>query len=166
MNIREAREEDLPTIVNIYNSSIPGRMATADTELISIASKLNWFREHTPNYRPIWVMEQEDYLSGWLSLQSFYGRPAYHKTAEVSLYVAPDYHHQGIGKKLLEFAIEKSPQLGLNTLLAFVFAHNQPSLNLLNRYNFEQWGYLPQVAELDNIERDLIILGRKFSLNN
>jgi hypothetical protein len=32
MNIRDATLEDLATIVAIYNSAIPGRLATADLE--------------------------------------------------------------------------------------------------------------------------------------
>jgi phosphinothricin acetyltransferase len=159
--IREATEADLPTIVEIYNASIPSRIATADTEPISVESRKRWFDEHSPTSRPIWVMENENQLVGWLSFQSFYGRPAYHKTAELSIYVSPVYHRQGIGEQLLQQAIHRSPSLGLNTLLGFVFAHNQPSLQLLAKYQFQQWGYLPKVAELDCIERDLVIFGRK-----
>jgi phosphinothricin acetyltransferase len=49
----------------------------------------------------------------------------------------------------------------LKTLLAFIFRHNQASLNLLESFGFQRWGVLPRVAELDGIERDLIILGRR-----
>ena len=31
MTLRQAKIEDLPDIVDIYNSTIPGRMVTADT---------------------------------------------------------------------------------------------------------------------------------------
>jgi len=44
-------------------------------------------------------------------------------------------------------------------LLAFVFAHNQPSLRLFGRAGFVQWGRLPGVAVLDGIERDVLVLG-------
>jgi L-amino acid N-acyltransferase YncA len=47
------------------------------------------------------------------------------------------------------------------TLLGFIFGHNEPSLQLFYRFGFEKWGHLPNVAELDGIERDLIILGKK-----
>ncbi|HEY9807011.1 MAG TPA: N-acetyltransferase family protein, partial [Candidatus Obscuribacterales bacterium] len=99
----------------------------------------------------------------WLSFQSFYGRPAYQATAEVSVYVAEAYQRRGIGQKLLQTAIQRSPQLGLKTLLGFIFGHNQPSLQLFEKFGFRQWGYLPQVARLDSIERDLVIMGRRIS---
>ncbi len=47
----------------------------------------------------------------------------------------------------------------LKTLMGIIFAHNQPSLRLFEKFGFQQWGYLPQVAELDSVERDVIILG-------
>lgn len=164
MNIRPAIEADLPAIIDIYNQSIPDRLATADNEPVTLADKLDWYHNRSPN-RPLWVsLEQNNdqtKILGWLSFQNFYGRPAYQHTAEVSIYVATTAHRQGIGSRLLEKAIAESPQLQLTTLLGFIFAHNQPSLNLFSKYGFEQWGHLPNIAQLDDIERSLIILGRK-----
>ena len=159
MYIRDAVLTDLTAIVEIYNQSIPSRMATADTEPITVADRLDWY--HNRHNRPLWVAAERDRILGWLSFQNFYGRPAYLHTAEISVYVATTNHHQGIGSKLLERAVALSPQLQLTTLLAFVFAHNQPSLNLFSRYGFQQWGYLPDIAQLDKSDRSLIILGRK-----
>lgn len=158
--IRNALETDLPTIVDIYNQSISGRQATADTETVTVASRLNWYHNRD-RHRPLWVATEEEQVLGWLSFQNFYGRPAYLHTAEISIYVATAYHHQGIGSQLLQKAIAFCPQLQLTTLLGFIFAHNQPSINLFSRYGFSQWGCLPDIAELDGINRSLVILGRK-----
>ena len=51
------------------------------------------------------------------------------------------------------------------TLLGFVFGHNAPSLALFERLGFERWALLPRVAELDGVERDLVIVGRRVSLS-
>ncbi len=161
MFIREALEQDLPAIVGIYNSTIEGRLATADTEPVSVASRLPWFLEHKAGYRPLWVMEDDGRIAGWLSFQSFYGRPAYHATVEVSIYVSPDYRGKGVGATLLQYAIAQCPSLGVQSLVGFIFAHNRPSLHLFEKFGFEQWGYLPKVADLDGVERDLAILGKR-----
>lgn len=160
MYIRNAVASDLEAIVEIYNQSIPHRIATADTEPISVASRLNWYRDR-PNNRPLWVAEINGVVAGWLSFQSFYGRPAYCYTAELSIYVDYSYQRQGIGKNLLEKAIAASLEIEIKTLLGFIFAHNHPSLKLFAAYGFTTWGHLPQIAELDGIERDLIIVGRR-----
>jgi L-amino acid N-acyltransferase YncA len=160
MYIRDAVEADLATIVDIYNQSIPGGQATADTKLITVASRLDWYHNHH-KHRPLWVAIEQSQILGWLSWQNFYGRPAYLHTAEISIYVATAYHNQGIGSQLLAEAIAHSPKLQLTTLLGFIFAHNQPSLNLFTRHGFSQWGYLPDVALMDRVNKSLIILGRK-----
>lgn len=159
--IRDATIEDLPTIIEIYNTSIPGRMATADLEPVTVASRLEWFAAHSPERRPLWVLEQEGKIQAWFSFRSFYGRDAYRHTAEVSVYVSPACHHKKLGTQLLAKAIDRTPSLDLKTLVAFIFAHNQPSLKLFEKHGFEQWGYLPKIAELNGIDRDLIILGRQ-----
>ncbi|MEH1865144.1 MAG: N-acetyltransferase family protein [Nostoc sp.] len=159
MTIRHATETDLPAIVAIYNAAIPSRMATADLEPISVESRLPWFKTRSPSQRPLWVIEVEGVIAGWLSFQSFYGRPAYNTTAEISIYIAPQFHRCGLGRQLLEQAISESRSLGLNTLLGFIFAHNQPSLNLFKTFGFQPWGHLPKVAEIDSVERDLVIMG-------
>jgi len=161
MNIRDATEADLESIVEIYNASIPGRRATADTQPITTESRRAWFAEHGSQHRPLWVALRDNSIAGWLSFQSFYGRPAYHATAELSVYVAPAYQRRGIARELLQKAIASSPSLGLRTLLGFIFGHNEPSLRLFESFGFERWGLLPQVAELDGLERDLIIVGRR-----
>ncbi len=159
--IRDATIEDLAVITEIYNTSIPGRMATADLEPVTVASRMEWFTAHTPDRRPLWVLEVDGKIQAWFSFRSFYGRDAYRHTAEVSVYVSPDYHHQKLGDRLLSQAISVTPTLDLKTLVAFIFAHNQPSLNLFKKHRFQQWGYLPKIAELNGIERDLMILGRQ-----
>lgn len=161
MIIRDATEADLPSIVAIYNAAIPGRMATADTKPVSVDERMPWFREHTSAHRPLWVALRDDSTVGWLSFQSFYGRPAYHATAEVSVYVSPSHQRTGVGRALLVRAIDEGPQLGLKTLLGFIFGHNEPSLRLFRELGFEQWALLPRVAELDGVERDLVIAGRR-----
>ncbi|NEQ35753.1 MAG: N-acetyltransferase [Okeania sp. SIO3I5] len=159
MKIRNAEAKDLAVIVEIYNASIPSRIATGDLELISVDSRISWYQEHSRDSRPILVVEIDNKVIGWLSFQSFYGRPAYKATVEISIYVAPEYKGQGIGKKLLSEAIDRSPQLGIKTLLGFIFAHNIPSLSLFDKFGFQRWGYLPKVADLDGTKQDLVIVG-------
>jgi phosphinothricin acetyltransferase len=162
--IRDAAESDHRAIVDIYNASIPARLATADTEPVTLESRAGWFAEHSPRRRPLWIATDRsggarEAVCGWLSFQSFYGRPAYRATAEISVYVSPALQRRGVGKALLRRAVDEAPSLGLRTLLGFIFGHNQPSLALFSDFGFARWALLPRVAELDGIERDLVILG-------
>ncbi|MEH7094291.1 GNAT family N-acetyltransferase [Neobacillus vireti] len=161
ISIRDAEKKDMPTIIDIYNTTISGRMVTADLEPVSVENRMPWFNEHSAEFRPLWVVEMNDEICAWVSFQSFYGRPAYNATAEVSIYIHPDYRGKKLGKYLIQKAIDACPTLGIKTLLGFIFGHNQPSIKLFTSFGFEKWAHLPNVAELDGIERDLLILGKR-----
>ncbi len=158
---RSATEKDLPIIIEIYNSTIDSRMVTADTTPVSAESRVAWFRAHTPEHHPIWVAEIAGEICGWISFESFHQRPAYHQTAELSIYLHEGFRGQGLGATFLEKALTSCEQLQIRTLLGYIFAHNKPSLSLFRKFGFEQWAHFPKVAILDEVERDLIIVGKR-----
>jgi len=160
MPIRHAREDDLRAIVAIYNDAIPTRMATADTEIVTPEGRRAWFATHEPARRPLFVHETDGAIDGWLSLADFYGRSAYARTAEVSVYVAASARRQGVARVLLLHAIDHAPALGIDSFLGFIFAHNSPSITLFTSCGFVRWGTLPRVAIIDGNNRDLFIFGR------
>ncbi len=162
MNFRNADISDLPIIVDIYNSTIESRMVTADTSPVTVAEKENWFYEHNPDTRPLWIIEDENkHIIGWVSFQDFYGRPAYNGTAEISIYLAEEARGKGYGKEILDYCIKKSPSLKINTLLGFIFSHNAPSIKLFLDAGFKEWANLEEIAEMDEKKYSLKILGRK-----
>lgn len=159
---RDAVAADLPAIVAIYNATIPGGMVTADTSPVSVEDRVPWFRAHAPDRRPIWVVDDEaGAICAWLSFSDFHPRPAYHPTAEVSVYVAESHRRRGLAGFLLRQAIERAPNFGLKVLVGLVWGHNEPSLRLFGGHGFVRWGHLPRVALLHGVERDLVIVGRR-----
>lgn len=160
LQIRNAFHDDLPLIVEIYNSVIPYRKVTADTEIVSVQSREAWFAAHHSK-RPLWMVENSRGKSiGWVSFQDFYGRPAYQSTAEISIYLATDARGCGNGKTVLDYSISHVSSLGIKTLLGFIFAHNIESVSLFESKGFECWGHLPNVATLDGVQRSLQIFGK------
>jgi L-amino acid N-acyltransferase YncA len=159
--IRIAVTNDLPAIVDIYNSTVPSRMVTADMSPVTVESRLSWFQQHDSGSRPIWVVEVNGLIAGWISLSTFYGRPAYQATVELSVYIHENYRKTGLGRLLMQHSIDACPQLNIKTILCFIFGHNDPSLRLIRSFGFDTWGEFPRIAELEGIERDLIVLGKR-----
>jgi L-amino acid N-acyltransferase YncA len=160
MQVRNATIGDLEAIVAIYNSTIASRQVTADLEPVTIESRLTWFDGHHPGSYPLWVAERDKTMLGWVSFSPFYGRPAYRRTAEVSIYLAEESRGQGLGAGLLETVLKRAPEFGFKTLVGFIFGHNTRSLALFEKFGFQRFGNLPGVAELEGIRRDLVIVGR------
>ncbi len=161
MNYRNASEKDLPFIVDVYNSTVQGRMVTADTEPVAVKDRLYWFQQHNPHTRPLWIVEQNEEKIGWVSFNNFYGRPAYNGTAELSIYLHPQARKKGWGKEILSYCCKQAPLLRINTLLGIIFAHNEPSIKLFLNAGFQEWGLLPNIALMDGKEYSVKIFGKR-----
>jgi L-amino acid N-acyltransferase YncA len=157
----DATLEDLSFIVDVYNSTVAGRQVTADTVPVSVESRLDWFYQHNPKNRPLWLIKYQDKPCGWISLSSFYGRPAFYKTVEISLYLHQDFRGKKIGQFMVDKIEQFAKQAGIEAIFSYVFRHNLPSVNLFKKMQYQQWGLLPKIAELDNVQRDLVILGKR-----
>jgi len=119
--MRHATEADLAAIVAIYNSTVPTRQSTADTQEVSVESRRERFRQHTPDRRSLLVHEIQNRIVAWVSFQSFRGRPAYDYTSEISIYIAPQYRGQGLGRQLLMEAIAMTPRIRYQDVGRFCF---------------------------------------------
>jgi L-amino acid N-acyltransferase YncA len=160
MKIRDAVEADLPAIIKIYNAAVATRIATAQLDPVTLEERRNWLNEHSPDRHPFWVLRIGRQVAGWLTLKPFLPRCAYRRSAEVSVYVDEKFRRRGVGRTLLGEAIVRAPSLQISAMVGLIFAHNEPSLKLFEQLGFEKWGLLPRVAQLDDIERDLTIMGR------
>jgi L-amino acid N-acyltransferase YncA len=156
-----AQQADLQNIVNTYNSTIASRLVTADLEPVTLQSKQVWFDAHNQTNRPLWLIHTNNTYVGWMSFNSFYGRPAYDGTVEVSIYLEENARGKGVGKACLQKAFDVSESLNIKTLLGFIFDHNEPSLQLFYKMGFAKWAHLPKIANMLDAERGLIILGKR-----
>ena len=111
VNFIHSKQTDLQKIVATYNSTIDSRLVTADLEPVSVESKQAWFDAHTPNRRPLWVIEMDGTYAGWMSFNSFYGRPAYDGTIEVRIYLEGSSRGKGLGKVCLQKAFDSCKEL-------------------------------------------------------
>ena len=98
-------------------------------------------------------------IVAWGSFSDLYARTAYHISSEISIYLHSDYHGQGLGGLLTRWMLTQAPTLGIRNIVALIFAHNQPSLGLFGKLGFTQWGYMPQVCDMQGFIADVVMLG-------
>lgn len=173
--VQRAGTGDLAAILAIYNQSIAGKQATATLAEVSYEERADWFSEHINNpQRPIYVVKtianeqnsETAIIVAWGSFSDLYARTAYHISSEISIYLHSDYHGQGLGGLLTRWMLTQAPTLGIHNIVALIFAHNQPSLGLFGKLGFTQWGYLPQVCDMQGFIADVVMLGIAVDANN
>lgn len=164
MIIRIAQETDFKEIINIYNSTIASRQVTADLKPVSVEERLGWFQAHQKPHRPMFVCcNTDNQIVAWATFSDYYARAAYDITAEISIYVSATQRGQKLGQTMLQHMLDMAPSLNIKNVVAVIFGHNTPSLALFEKFGFAHWGLLPRVCELDNIEADIVLLGKRLS---
>ena len=103
-------------------------------------------------------------MFGRAALSPVSSRPVYRGVAENSVYVAENHRGQGVGKALLAALISASEDLGYWTLQASMFPENDSSIRLHQAFGFRIIGHREQIAQLDGVWRDTLLMERRSDL--
>ena len=143
--IRVAREEDNEAIRRIYNQEVANGIATFDTEERKSEAQKLWFEQHGESY-PVLVFEENSELLAWAALNPWSPRKAYERTAEISLYVAPEHQKRGIGGRMLPAILQAGKKAAIHCVLARITEGNQLSITLHEKNGFETIGVMKEVG--------------------
>jgi phosphinothricin acetyltransferase len=100
-------------------------------------------------------------VAGWAALSAVSSRAVYAGVAEVSIYIAPDYRGQRVGRHMLAALIAASEQAGFWTLQAGVFPENAGSVALLKSCGFRVVGMREKLGQMKGRWRDVLLLERR-----
>ncbi|MDG0874923.1 N-acetyltransferase family protein [Paenibacillus thiaminolyticus] len=138
--IREATEQDLPAILEIYNDAIIHSTAVYSYEPQSLEQRTEWFRQKRRDNLPVLVYEAENRVMGFAAFGPFRAWPAYQYTIEHSVYVHNECRHFGIGSQLLREIIRIAADSGYKTLVAGIDESNLGSISLHEKLGFTYAG--------------------------
>ena len=166
MTIRPAREQDLPTLLEIYNYEVEHGVATLDLNPRTLAEWKDWFNKHQTDTHFILVGEENGALTGYASLSEYRQKEAYSSTAELSVYISPDHRRQGAASALMAAVLDRARECGkLHSVVSVITAGNEASEKLHRKFGFTFCGTLHQVGfkngkfrDIDNFE---LMLGRQ-----
>jgi len=162
MNIRSTEETDYPQIVSIYNHAVDEKFATADTEYVTVESRKGWFAQHSPQTYPIYVAEENGQVIGWCSLSPHRpGRKALRTVAEISYYIHKDHRRKGVANSLITHTMKKAKDLGFKNLITILLDLNKTSIYILEKFGFEKWGHLPNIADINGVVCGQFIYGKQ-----
>ncbi len=154
-------------IVQIYNQAVRSGMQTADEQEVTVDEKIAWLQQHDGEHYCIYVAIENDKVVGYLALSPYrHGRAAFYNTAEISYYLDSQYQGRSIGTELIEHALSQCPVLGIENLVAILLSCNKASIALLEKFSFERWGLMPDIAKLKNDTVDHYYYGLKLTMED
>ncbi len=158
MEIRNAKETDLPQMLDIYNEIIANTTAVFQYDPHTLDMRKEWFAQKQKEGFPVFVAEENCEVVGFSTIGAFRNWQAYKYSVENSVYVRADQRGKGIGKLLLQPLIDAASQMGMHTIIAGIDASNETSIALHKQFGFVEVAYFKEVGYKFGRWLDLIFL--------
>lgn len=118
----------------------------------------NFVQENIKKGSPHFLVLVDDKVVGWCDIVPI-DRPIHAHCGVLGIGVLKEYRGQGIGKALIQAALEKAQSLGLTRIELTVRERNTHALNLYKKFGFCVEGIKRKGVRIDGVYEDLICMG-------
>jgi L-amino acid N-acyltransferase YncA len=160
-NVRPAVPGDLAAITRIYAQAVEHGTATFEIEPPKESEMAR--RQHAllAHGCPFLVVERAGVVAGYAYAGPYHARPAYHWSVEDSIYVAPEFHREGLGRRLMARLIADAETRGFRQMIAVIGdSANAASIALHAAVGFRLIGTLQSVGFKHGRWLDTVVMQR------
>ena len=161
MEIRDAREEDLPGLLAIYNEVIANSTAVYNDSPVSLEDRRTWWTARRRQNYPVLVAADESGIIGFASYGDFRSWPGYRYTVEHSVHVRAERRGQRVGRTLMLELLARAAWQGKHVMIGGVDAANAGSIAFHERLGFERSALLREVGFKFGRWLDLLLMQRR-----
>ena len=159
MQIREATDDDLPGILEIYNRVIATSNAVYTETPATLEDRGSWLASRRAADLPVLVAD-DGAVAGFASFGDFRPWPGYALSDEHSVYVRDVVQRRGVGTELVRRLIAEAQHRGKHVMIAGIDATNVASIGMHAKLGFHEAGRLHEVARKFGRWLDLIFMQR------
>lgn len=138
--------EKLYEVKAIYDWYIKNNTATFHTEPITLEELQEFIFTGHPLYKSFLILADGE-LAGYCFLTYHKKRPAYNRTAEITIYLKPNFAGKGIGETALQYLVNVAREVGLKNLVGVITGDNLSSIALFEKAGFEKCAHFKNVGE-------------------
>ncbi|MGN7478703.1 GNAT family N-acetyltransferase [Solibacillus silvestris] len=138
--IRQAKKQDIPMILEIFNDNILHSTAIYMYNEQSLEERMEWFEQKQEKGEPLFVFDIKGEVAGYATYGSFRAYPAYRYTVEHSVYVHKDHYKKGIASKLMNALIEEAKASDVKTMVGCIDKENMASIKIHEKLGFNYSG--------------------------
>jgi L-amino acid N-acyltransferase YncA len=147
--------DDWPAVSRIYEEGLATGVGSFET---AVPSWKEWDAARLPHSR---LVAREPEVVGWIALSPVSRRACYLGVAEFGIYVAAGARGGGVGRALLDAAIDSAERHGIWTLQGVTIAGNEASLRLQQRCGFRVVGRRERIARRGEVWHDTVLMERR-----
>ena len=158
--IRRATPSDASALAKLGRavSSEPEGWLITDHDWRNVGDERRYLRASRRSpHAAVFVAENEHGIVGRLSVARD-SHPASPHVADLGLMVAVGHRRRGIGRALLERAVEWAREVGVEKLELHVFPHNEPAIRLYEQFGFEREGLRRRHYQRDGELLDAVLM--------
>jgi phosphinothricin acetyltransferase len=145
--IRRVEQGDLPALLAIYNHYVVTTPITFDLEPRTPAQRQLWLDTFKPTGRhQCFVAIRDGIAIGWSSSGKFRDKAAYDTSTELSVYLAPDAHGKGLGRRLYQTIIVALQGEDIHRLIGGITLPNGASVALHLAMGFRLIGVQTEIG--------------------
>lgn len=161
MIIRDAREDDLPGILAIYNEVIANSTAVYALEPVSLQNRAQWMAARKAQGFPVLVAVEGTQVLGFASYGEWRGAWAGYKfTVEHTVHIDAGHRGHGMGRQLMEALIARAERAGLHVMIGAIDAENTASLRFHERLGFARVAHFRETGYKFGRWLDLVFMQR------
>lgn len=157
--IRLLRKEDLDDIWTVFN------IVVAEKKFIPVVNPVtsrfereNWYFRQKEDDNIVLVSEGEDgHVVGQCMIEHVGWDAAYH-IGDLGIIVAPEYRDIGLGRFLIDEAVNVARERGFEKICLSVFHSNARAISLYKKMGFRKVGYREHQFKLDGDYYDEILM--------
>jgi phosphinothricin acetyltransferase len=139
-------DTDLAAILAIYNHYILNSTATFHSEKLSKNDLKEFLFISHPKY-PSFLIKDNNQMAGYCFLTQYKKRQAYDRSAELSIYLKPDFTGRGIGRLALNHLEAAAKKTGIHVLVGTICGENYASIRLMEKSGYSKCAHLKNIGE-------------------
>lgn len=167
MLIRLAEQDDIPSMLAIYNEVIASSTAIYADHPVTLDNRLAWFaQQHERGFPVLVALAAEGDVIGYSAFGDWRGAwSGYRHTVEHSVHVRADRRGAGIGRLLVEALFPYAAALGKHVMIGSIDADNSASIRLHRKLGFDQVAHFREVGRKFDRWLDLVFMQRSIEPN-
>jgi len=160
VNIRQANSDDAAAMLEIYRPIVEETATSFELGVPTVEEFVTRIEKITATHEWL-VADFHGSIAGYAYASPHRAREAYRFSAEVSVYVHPDYRGQGLGKDLYTALFDSIRDLGFHSAYAGIALPNDSSIALHRACGFTEIGTFREVGFKNDAWHDVSWWQRK-----
>lgn len=149
MLLRDARDADLPQIVELVNALLPTTTIEWTDTPHTLEDRRAWLAGHRQAGEPVLVADVDGEVAGFACYGDFRDSrkwPGYRFVVEHTVHVRESHWQTGVGRALIEGLVERAAEAGKRVMVGAVDAENVGSIRFHERCGFVEVARMPDIG--------------------